>query len=87
VYDRLDRGSALQQAQFPLLALPAAQIPPGYRDAIRAIWSTEAICGSRPFDPSRVYVADQIVGPAVRYRGFDASGQIVLGRQTVALPS
>lgn len=85
-YDRLDHG-AVQQAQFPLLGLPASQIPAGYLGAIQAIWSSDAICGARPFDPSRVYVADQIAGPAVRYRGFDASGQIMLGRQTVALPS
>ncbi|HEX3465468.1 MAG TPA: TonB-dependent receptor [Candidatus Elarobacter sp.] len=85
-YDRLDRGSTLQ-SQFPLVGLPPDQIPAGYVDAIRAIWSSDAICGARPFDPSRIFVAEQIAGPAVRYRGFDASGQIMLGRQTVALPS
>jgi Carboxypeptidase regulatory-like domain len=86
VYDRVDHGSSLQ-AQFPLLGLPADQIPPGYVDAIRAIWNAPAICGGRPFDPGRIYLAEQIAGPAVRYRGIDASGQLVLGRQTVALPS
>jgi hypothetical protein len=85
-YDRLDRGGTLQ-AQFPLLGLPPDQIPPGYVDAIGALWGSSAICGGRPFDPARIYVADQITGPAVRYRGFDVTGQVVLGRQTVALPS
>ena len=85
VYDRVDHGGFIQ-AQFPLLGL-GLQIPAGYIDAIRQIWDRAAICGGTAFDPGRVFLAEQVAGNVVRYRGVDASGQIVLGRQTVALPS
>jgi hypothetical protein len=84
-YDRVQRG-ALLSAQFPLLALGSA-IPAGYLDAIEQIWQQPAICGERAFDPSRVFVAETIAGPDVRYRGVDASGQLVLGRAVIAQAS
>jgi hypothetical protein len=85
-YDRIDRGGNLN-AQFPLLALPPGTIPPGYVATVGAFWQAGTICGSQPFDPARVYVTQDISGVTVRYRGFDASGQIVLGRSVIALPS
>lgn len=81
-YDRLERGSQLQ-AQFPLNSL-GPQIPAGYLNAIDAIWQQPAICGSEPFDPARVYVAEALAGEAARYRGVDAQGSLVLGRETIA---
>ncbi|MDB5093024.1 MAG: TonB-dependent outer rane receptor [Candidatus Eremiobacteraeota bacterium] len=84
-YDRLERGSTLQ-AQFPLLAL-TTPLPSGYLAAIEKIWSQPTICGAAPFDPARVYVAESIAGTTTRYRGVDAQGQIVLGRETIVQPS
>ncbi|MDB5029127.1 MAG: hypothetical protein JWO66_2816, partial [Candidatus Eremiobacteraeota bacterium] len=85
-YERLARGDLLN-AQFPLAALPAGALPPGYVDTVAGFWHQAAICGGQAFDPGRVYVAAQIAGTTVHYRGFDASGQIVLGRNVIALPS
>jgi Carboxypeptidase regulatory-like domain len=84
-YDYTDRGGTLQ-AQFPLLALPPGAVPPGYLDQVATFWHAATICGAQAFDPSRVYVAEQISGATVRYHGVDASGQIVLGRSVIALP-
>ena len=84
-YDRMERGAQLQ-AQFPLTALGDG-VPAGYLDALQTIWDQAAICGGRAFDPNRIYVAESISGPQVRYRGFDASGQLPLGRDVIALPS
>ncbi len=83
--DATDRNGAFN-AQFPLLALGAGAIPPGYLDQLAAFWHGSTICGAQPFDPSRVYVAEQISGATVRYRSIDASGQLVLGRSVIALP-
>jgi Carboxypeptidase regulatory-like domain len=85
-YDYTDRGGTLQ-AQFPLLALPPGAVPATYLDQLATFWHAGAICGAQAFDPTRVYVGEQISGATVRYRGVDASGQIVLGRAVIALPS
>jgi hypothetical protein len=86
LYDRLARGD-LVHAQFPLAALPAGALPPGYVEAVAGFWHQPAICGAQPLDTGRIYVGAPIAGTTVRYRGFDASGQIVLGRNVIALPS
>ncbi|MDP9106324.1 MAG: TonB-dependent receptor [Candidatus Eremiobacteraeota bacterium] len=83
--DATDRNGGFN-AQFPLLALPPGAIPPGYLDALASYWHGTTICGGQAFDPSRVYVAQQIAGATVRYRNVDASGQVVLGRAVIALP-
>ena len=85
-YDNVDRGGN-QSAFFPLLALPAAEIPAGYLDQIAAFYHGSTICGAQTFDPSQVFVNEQIAGTTVRNRGVDASGQIVLGRSVILLPS
>jgi Carboxypeptidase regulatory-like domain len=85
-YDQLARGGTLN-AQFPLASLGAGDVPPGYLDTVGAFWHEPAICGGAPFDPSRVYVAAAVSGTTVHYRGVDASGQVVLGRSVIALPS
>jgi len=84
--DSTDRNGSFN-AQFPLQALASGAIPPGYVDQLAAYWHGGAICGAQAFDPSRVYVAEQISGATVRYRSIDASGQLVLGRSVIALPS
>jgi hypothetical protein len=85
-YDYTDRGGSIG-AQFPLSALAPGALPPGYLAQIATFWQQPAICGAQAFDPGRVYVTEQISGVTVRYRGVDASGQIVLGRSVIALPS
>ena len=85
-YDNVDRGG-YQTAFFPLLALPAADIPAGYLAQIEAFYHGATVCGAEPFDPSNVFVNEQLSGTTVRNRGVDASGQIVLGRAVIALPS
>ncbi|HWT06322.1 MAG TPA: hypothetical protein VN224_11240, partial [Xanthomonadales bacterium] len=84
--DSTDRNGSFS-AQFPLQALGAGAIPPGYLDQLEAYWHGATICGGQAFDPSRVYVAEQIAGATLRYRSIDASGQLVLGRGVIALPS
>lgn len=84
--DTIDRNGTFN-AQFPLLGLPPGVVPAGYVDQLAAFWHGATICGAQPFDPSRVYVAEQISGATVRLRSIDASGQVVLGRAVIALPS
>jgi hypothetical protein len=84
--DSTDRNGSFN-AQFPLQALAPGAIPPGYVDQLAAYWHGGGICGGQVFDPSRIYVAEQISGATVRYRSIDASGQLVLGRAVIALPS
>jgi carboxypeptidase family protein len=84
--DSTDRNGSFN-AQFPLLALAPGAIPPGYLDQLAGYWHGSTICGGRAFNPSRVYVAEQVAGATVRYRNVDASGQLVLGRSVIALPS
>jgi hypothetical protein len=84
--DFTDRNGSFN-AQFPLQALGPGAIPAGYLDQLAAYWHGGGICGGQTFDPSRVYVAEQISGATVRYRSIDASGQLVLGRSVIALPS
>ncbi|MDQ6944072.1 MAG: TonB-dependent receptor [Candidatus Eremiobacteraeota bacterium] len=84
--DSTDRNGTFN-AQFPLQALAPGTIPPGYVDQLAAYWHGGGICGGQAFDPSRIYVAEQIAGATLRYRSLDASGQIVLGRAVIALPS
>lgn len=85
-YQSDNHGGSLH-AQFPLLGLDPGAIPAGYLDALAAFWHEPALCGAERFDPGRVYVAEQISGASSRYRGVDASGQLMLGRDVVALPS
>jgi carboxypeptidase family protein len=84
--DSTDRNGTFN-AQFPLQALAPGAIPLGYVDQLAAYWHGGAICGGQAFDPSRIYVAEQIAGATLRYRSIDASGQLVLGRAVIALPS
>ncbi|HEY6236053.1 MAG TPA: TonB-dependent receptor [Candidatus Elarobacter sp.] len=84
--DATDRNGSFN-AQFPLLALGAGAIPPGYLAQIAGYWHGATICGGQAFDPSRVYVAEQVSGATVRTRNVNASGQLVLGRSVIALPS
>jgi hypothetical protein len=84
--DATDRNGSFN-AQFPLLSLGAGAIPPGYLAQIAGYWHGSTICGGQAFDPSRVYVAEQVAGATVRTRNLNASGQLVLGRSVIALPS
>ena len=84
-YNSLSRGGSLD-AQFPLAALTGG-VPPGYLGIVEGFWHQGAICGAQAFDPARVFISERIAGPSVRSRGLDASGQIVLGRNVIALPS
>lgn len=85
-YATESRGGTLQ-AQFPILGLAPGAVPPGYIDELASLWHEPALCGGQAFDVSRVYVAEQISGTSVRYRGVDVSGQLALGRDVVVLPS
>jgi hypothetical protein len=82
-YWQTNRGGVLT-AQYPLSAYTGAPLPAGYLNAIEAQWQAPTICGTQPFDPSRVYVSQQLTGQTVRYRGIDTSGQLVLGRAVIA---
>ena len=85
-YDNVDRGGG-QSTFFPLVALPASEIPAGYLAQIAAFYHGATVCGAQAFDPSNVFIYEQLAGTTVRNRGVDASGQIVLGRAAIVLPS
>ncbi len=85
-YDNVDRGGN-ESTLFPLLALSPSEIPAGYVDQIAAFFHGSTICGAQTFNPGRIFVNEQIAGTTVRNRGVDASGQIVLGRAVILLPS
>jgi hypothetical protein len=87
---RNDFGGQSMRAGVPFGAEPPSLFPGGpatYLSEIEQIWSQPTVCGSTPFDPSRVYVTQNISGVSQVSQGLDLSGQIPLGRNVVAIPS
>ena len=86
LYTRSDHAGVLG-AQYPLAAYTGSPLPAGYLEAIGTVWHQPTICGTQAFDVSRVYVLQQLAGLDIRYRGFDGSGQLTLGRGVIAQAS
>jgi hypothetical protein len=82
-------GGQTMRAGVPFASEPASLFPDGpaaYLNDIENIWSQPTVCGSMPFDPSRVYVTQNISGVNQVSQGIDLSAQIPLGRNVVAMP-
>jgi hypothetical protein len=79
------------RASVPLVAEPSSIFPNGsladYISAIQQVWSKPAICGSTPFDPSGVYVSQNISGLAQVTQGFSITGQVPIGKNLIVFPT
>lgn len=82
-------GGQSMRAAVPFFSEPTSLFPNGaaaYLSEIENVWSQATICGSTPFDPTRVYVTQNISGVNQIAQGLDASAQIPLGHNVIALP-
>jgi hypothetical protein len=72
----------------PFAAEPASMFPGGpaaYLASLEQVWSQATVCGSMPFDSSRVYVRQFISGVDQLNQGFTASARVMLNRTLAAL--
>jgi hypothetical protein len=74
-------------AGIPLLSEAPGYLPTGYVDALRAAWSRPTSCGTIPFNPNTIYVAQSVAGTTRRYEGWSLTGRVTLGRNAVLFPS
>lgn len=77
------------RAGVPFGAEPGALFPGGpatYLASIEDVWSQPTVCGSKPFNPSHVYVTQSISGVGQIQQGVDVSAQFPLGHNVIALP-
>lgn len=83
-------GGQTMRAGVPFAAEPPSLFPNGaaaFLNGVQNVWAQPTICGSTPFDPSRVYISQLITGVSQVAQGLDVSGEIPLGKNVVALPS
>lgn len=76
-------------AQVPLGAELGSIFPNGaaqYLASLAQVWSQPTVCGSTPFDPSRVYVSQYLSGIGQVNQGFTASGRVILSKNAMLLP-
>jgi hypothetical protein len=86
---RNDFGGQTMRAGVPFAGEPPVLFPGGpgaYLNEIEHVWSQSTVCGTTPFDPSRVYVTQNISGLNQIQQGVDLSAQIPLGHNVIALP-
>lgn len=77
-------------ASVPFAAEPASIFPNGpaaYLASLQGVWSEPTVCGSTPFDPSRVYVSQYLSGLNQINQGFTLSGRIELSRRLALFPN
>lgn len=77
------------RAGVPFAAEPPSLFPGGpaaYLNEVAQVWAEPTVCGSTPFDPSRVYVSQTIGGVGQVAQGFDVSGQVALGKNVMLFP-
>lgn len=86
------RQSAVGQSRLlavPILAEPDDIFASGLADFLQKaknVWSVNGVCGSTPFDPRHVYIAQMVSGLGQVYQGFDFSGRLNLGRNVALFP-
>ncbi len=86
---RNDYNGQSMYAGVPFAAEAASIFPDGassYLSALRNVWSQPTVCGSIPFDPSRVYVDQSLSGLNQINQGFRVSARVPLGKTLIALP-
>lgn len=74
----------------PFAAEPASIFPNGpaaYLASLQQVWSEPTVCGSTPFDPSRVYVSQYISGLNQVNQGLTVSGRFILSPALEIFPS
>jgi hypothetical protein len=77
-------------ASVPFAAEPSSIFPGGsaaYLASLAQVWSQPTVCGSMPFDPSRVYVSQYVSGLNQINQGFSLSGRFTLNRNVEVLPN
>lgn len=77
-------------AAVPAAAEPGALFPNGlaqYIADLQLIWSRPSVCGSTPFDPSKLFVSQSISGTGQVYEGYSLSGRVSLGKSVAIFPS
>jgi hypothetical protein len=77
------------RAGVPFAAEPPSLFPNGpaaYLNELAQVWAQPTVCGSAPFDPSRVYISQTIAGVGQIAQGFDVSGQVALGKNVMLFP-
>jgi hypothetical protein len=74
----------------PFAGEPSSIFPNGqaaYLASLEQVWEKPTVCGSIPFDPSRVYVSQYISGINQINQGFTIGGRIAMGRNVMAFPN
>lgn len=88
-YRNTTLGDSLQTA-VPFSAEPPSIFPGGpaaYLGQLQQIWAQPTVCGTMPFNPSRVYVDQLATGLGQIGQGVTISGQYSVGRNVVVFPS
>lgn len=76
-------------------AVPAAAAPgdifpgglPVYLQQLMSVWSQPTVCGAIPFDPTRVYLSQNIVGMRQDQRGYTMSAYLPVSHNVVLMPN
>ena len=79
------------RAAVPISAEPSSIFPNGslaaYMAGLQQAWAQPTICGTTPFDPSGVYVNQNLSGVTQFNQGFSITGQIPIGKNILAFPT
>jgi hypothetical protein len=79
------------RAAVPISAEPSSIFPSGslaaYMTGLQQTWAQPTICGTTPFDPSGVYVTQNMSGLTQFNQGFSITGQIPIGKSILAFPT
>lgn len=90
VYSSSENGQGFFRGAVPVAAAPASIFPGGlsaYLQQLMAVWSQPTVCGTIPFDPTRVYLSQTIVGMRQDQRGYTVSAYLPVGHNVVLLPN
>lgn len=90
VYSASENGQGFFPGAVPVAAASASVFPGGlqaYLQQLMAVWSQPTVCGAIPFDPTRVYLSQDIVGMRQDQRGYSVSGEAVVGNNVVLFPN
>jgi hypothetical protein len=89
-YSQIFGGQMLYSA-VPIASEPASIFSggslTGYLQQVSAVWQEPAVCGSTPFDPSRVYVNQATSGLTRISQGITINGRMPLGKNVMAFPT
>ena len=89
VYSDSENGQGFFGA-VPAAAAAGSIFPgglPAYLQQLISVWSQPTVCGTIPFDPTRVYLSQNIVGMRQDQRGYTVSGYLPMGSNVVLMPN